>query len=209
MVEIYRNDALIIERPFDSQPRDNYNERFLIQGVDEGDVIRVIAYCNLDGEIMRQMEIGSGITAEGERANTIGVGVVGHAIIQVGAFALAIINIPGGMGFYRAWKTKSKPKGRRRLHVRIGSAAIYLWGIGALAGLWIVYMTSGDYLGSPHGWLALGTFISSMFAGYAASPNFRKAGYGMRMSAHMPLGLLTIVLGIITILTGAITAGYL
>jgi hypothetical protein len=91
----------------------------------------------------------------------------------------------------------------------MGTIAIYLWGIGALGGLWLVYMTSGDYLGSQHGWLAFGTFASALFAGYSASPNFRKAGYGMRMSAHMPLSLLTVVMGLVTIITGALTAGFI
>lgn len=208
-IEVYRNDALIIERSFDSQPRDSFNERFQIENMDVGEKIRVVACCNLEGCIEREMELGKGITAEGDKAGTIGTAVVVHAIVQVAAFAMAIAAMPGGMGFYKAWKTRTKPKGRRRLHIRMGMAAIYLWGIGALGGLWLVYMTSGDYLGSQHGWLAIATFASALFAGYSGSPNFRKAGYGMRMSTHMPLSMLTIVMGVVTMLTGALTAGFI
>ncbi len=46
-----------------------------------------------------------------------------------------------------------------------------------------------------------------MFMGYAASTRFRAAGFGKRMSAHMPLALLTIVLAVVTIGCGLWTAG--
>jgi uncharacterized membrane protein YozB (DUF420 family) len=210
MLEIYLNDALIIERTFDEQPRDNFNERFNLPAK-EGDSIRARALWNIgstsEDYLEQDMLVGPGVTAEGDRAGTIDLVIIFHAAIQVIAFGLAIANIPGGWSFYRAWKTKTKPTGRRRRHIRMGTVAGYMWGAGALGGLWIVYMTSGDYVGSPHGWLAVGVFISAIFAGYAASPRFRKAGYGMRLHAHIPLALLTIVLGLVTIVTGLLTAG--
>ncbi|NIU51435.1 MAG: hypothetical protein GWN18_20885 [Thermoplasmata archaeon] len=120
---------------------------------------------------------------------------------------LALVAIPGGMHFYSAWKAKRKPTGKRRRHIRIGWAVVGFWGLGSVGGLWIVYMTSGDFLGSPHGWMAFATFVAALFASYSASPAFRKAGYSMRMQTHMPLALLAIVLGIIAILAGMMTAG--
>ena len=55
--------------------------------------------------------------------------------------------------------------------------------------------------------MALDTFAAALFAAYSASTTFRKAGYGMRMQAHIPMALLTITLGVITILGGMMTAG--
>ncbi len=205
-IEIYWNNALVIENAYESQPRDSYNERFVLEA-EEGDLILVKACCNIEGCAEQELTVGAGVSAEGDRAGMISTVLMGHALIQVVALVLAIVAMPGGLHFYRAWRTKSKPKARRRLHIRLGSGAVVLWGLGALLGLWIVYMTSGDYLGSTHGWIALATFVSALFAGYAGSPRFRKAGYGMRMQAHMPLTLLTIVIAIVAIVTGMMTAG--
>jgi uncharacterized membrane protein YozB (DUF420 family) len=205
-IEVYWNNALVIERMFESQPRDSYAERFSLEA-EEGDVILVKACCNIEGCVERELEVGSGVTAEGDRAGTLNTVIMIHAVIQILALVLALVAIPGGMHFYRAWKTKTKPTGKRRMHIRIGSTAAALWGLGSLLGFWVVYMTSGDYVGSPHGWLALATFASALIAGYSASPRFRKAGYGMRMQAHMPLSLLTIIVAIIAIVTGMMAAG--
>ena len=206
MIEVYHNNALVIERPFEEQSRDKFNERFTLTA-SEGDNITVKACCNYEGYVQRTLVVGPGITIEGDAAETIDMAIMGHAAIQLISLALALVAIPGGMGFYKAWRTKTKPKGKRRLHARIGSGAIVGWGVGALGGMWIVYMTSGDYLGSPHGWLAIAAFLSAIFAAFAANPRFRRAGFGLRMQTHIPLALLTIVIAIIAVVSGMITAG--
>jgi desulfoferrodoxin (superoxide reductase-like protein) len=205
-IEVYIGATQVIERTFTEQPRDNYNERFTLKAV-EDDELRVVAYCKLEGQIEREMTIGTGLSTGGDRADMMNTMIYVHAALQITGLVLALVAIPGGMHFYRAWKTKTKPTGKRRRHIRIGWAVVALWGLGALGGMWIVYMTSGDYLGSPHGWMAFATFIAALFASYSASTTFRKAGYGMRMQSHVPLSLLTIVLGIVTILGGMLTAG--
>ncbi len=192
MIEVYLNNALIIERPIAEQPRDRFNERFAL-GATEGDVISVKACCNLEGCVERTLEVGQGITIEGDAADTIDMAIMGHAAIQIISLVLALVAIPGGMHFYKAWRTRTKPTGKRRVHTRIGMGAAIGWGIGALGGMWIVYMTSGDYIGSPHGWLAKATFESAGFAAYSANPRFRKAGYAVRMQTHVPLAVLTLV----------------
>jgi uncharacterized membrane protein YozB (DUF420 family) len=207
-IEVYIGNSQVIERVFNEQPRDNYNERFTLKA-DEGDDVRVLAYCKLEGEIEETMTIGSGITTEGDRADWIGSMLYIHAALQVGGLILAVTNVPRGLHFYRAWKTKTKPTGKRRRHARIGMTVVGLWAIGALGGLWIVYMTSGNYLGSPHGWMALSAFIASLFTAYSASTGFRKAGFAMRMQTHMFLALLTIALGSITVVAGMLTAGFI
>ncbi|UCC92738.1 MAG: hypothetical protein JSW25_08755 [Thermoplasmata archaeon] len=205
-IEVYIGATQVIERTFIEQPRDNYNERFTLKA-DEGDVVRVVAACKLEGEIERELEIGSGLSTSGDRANMVDTMIYVHAGLQVMGLVMALLVIPGGMHFYRAWRTKTKPTGKRRRHIRMGWTVVGLWGLGALGGMWIVYMTSGDYLGSPHGWMAFATFIAALFASYSASTVFRKAGYGMRMQTHVPLSLLTIALGVVTILGGMLTAG--
>lgn len=210
-IEVWIGNSQVIERTFTEQVRDSFNERFTLN-VEEGDEVTVRAYCNIAGDsvdINRTMTIEPGITAAGDQADMIGTMLYVHAALQVMGLVLALVAIPGGMHFYSAWKAKRKPTGKRRRHIRVGWAVVALWGLGAVGGLWIVYMTSGDFLGSPHGWMAFSTFIAALFASYSASTNFRKAGYGMRMQAHMPLALLTIVLGVITILGGMMTAGML
>jgi hypothetical protein len=206
MIEVYLNNALVIERPIAEQPRDRFNERFALKA-SEGDVIRVKACCNLEGCIERTLEVGPGITVEGDAADTLDMMIMVHAAIQIVSLVLALIAIPGGMHFYRAWRTRTKPTGKRRVHTRIGMGAAIGWGVGALGGMWIVYMTSGDYVGSPHGWLAIATFVSAGFAAYSANPKFRKAGYAVRMQTHVPLAVLTLVLAVITIVSGMVTAG--
>jgi uncharacterized membrane protein YozB (DUF420 family) len=209
VIEVYIGNSQVIERTFNEQPRDNYNERFTLN-VDEGDKITVRTYCNIAGpqvDINRTMTIGAGITAEGEKADLVGTMVYMHAALQVTGLVLALVAIPRGMHFYSAWKAKRKPTKKRRGHIRLGWAVVALWGLGGLGGVWIVYMTSGDYLGSPHGWLAFATFVAALFASYSASTNFRKAGYAIRMQTHIPLAILTLVLGVVAILTGMLTAG--
>lgn len=206
MIKVYMNDALVIERMYEMQERDSYNVRFSIVA-SEGDVIRVALCCNIEGMVEREMTVGPGITVVGDNEARLNNAFMVHAAIQVLALVIAIVNIPGGMSFYKAWKTKTRPTGRKRRHIRMGETAIALWGVGALGGIYIVYMTSGDYFGSIHGWLAISTFISAMFMGYAASTRFRAAGFGKRMSAHMPLAMLTVVLAVVTILCGLWTAG--
>ena len=205
-IEVWIGSSQVLERTFTEQPRDSFNERFDLEA-EEGDQVTVKACCNIEGCVERTMTVGSGITAEGDQADMLGTMLTVHALLQVTGLVLALVAIPGGMHFYRAWKTKSKPTGKRRRHIRMGWAVVGLWGLGSAGGMWIVYMTSGDYLGSPHGWMAIATLVAALFAGYSASPSFRKAGYGMRMQAHMPLSLLTIVLGVVTILGGMMTAG--
>ena len=205
-IEVWIGNSQVLERTYTEQPRDSFNERFDLNA-EEGDEVTVRAFCVIDGDIEKTMTIGAGITAEGDKADMLGTMLYMHAALQVLGLVLALVAIPGGMHFYSAWKSKRKPTGKRRRHIRIGWAVVGLWGLGAAGGLWIVYMTSGDYLGSPHGWMAFATFAAALFASYSASPSFRKAGYGMRMQTHMPLALLTIVLGIITILGGMMTAG--
>jgi len=210
LIKVYMNDALVIEREFELQERDSYNERFEIVA-SEGDVIRVVLTCNIEETEFyeKEMVVGSGITVVGDKEGRLNNVILGHAFIQVLALVIAVMNIPGGMSFYRAWKTKTKPTGRKRRHIRMGETVIALWGIGALGGIYIVYMTSGDYFGSIHGWLAMATFISALFMAYAASTRFRAAGFGKRMSTHMPLALLTVVIAAVTIACGLWTAGIL
>lgn len=205
-IEVWIGNSQVIERTFIEQPRDNYNERFTLN-TEEGDEVTVKAYCNIEGSVEKTMTIGAGITAEGDQADMLDTMLYVHAALQVTGLVLALVAIPGGMHFYSAWKARRKPTGKRRRHIRVGWAVVGLWGLGAVGGMWIVYMTSGDYLGSPHGWMAFATFAAALFASYSASTTFRKAGYGMRMQAHMPLSLLAIVLGVITILGGMMTAG--
>ena len=206
MARVYLNGALVIERMYEDQERDSYNERFALTAK-EGDTIMVCLCCNIEGCTEQELVVGKGITFAGSDASWMANVVYMHAAMQLGAFALTLLAIPGGMGFYRAWKSKTKPTGRRRRHVRIGQAAVALWAVGSLGGIYLVYLTSGDFLGSPHGWMAIATFVAALFAGYSASPRFRPAGYGSRMSAHMPLSMLTVVLGVITVLGGMMTAG--
>jgi uncharacterized membrane protein YozB (DUF420 family)/desulfoferrodoxin (superoxide reductase-like protein) len=205
-IEVWMGNSQVLERSYTEQPRDNYNERFTLHA-DEGDEITVKACCNQQGCLERNMTIGSGITAEGDQADMLGTILIMHAALQVMGLVLALVAIPGGMHFYSAWKNRTKPTGKRRRHIRVGWAVVGLWGLGSLGGMWIVYMTSGDYLGSPHGWMAFATFIAALFASYSASPSFRKAGYAMRMKTHMPLSLLAIVLGVVAIIGGMLTAG--
>ena len=207
-IEIYIGATQVIERTFTEQPRDSYNERFTLKAVKD-DEIRVVAYCKLEGQIERGMTIGSGITAEGDKADRIDTVLFAHAGLQIMGLGLALMNIPRGMHFYRAWKTKTKPTGKRRRHARIGMSVVGIWGVGALGGLWIVYMTSGDYLGSPHGWIALSAFIAALFTVYSASTSFRKAGFRMRMQTHIILALLTITLGALTVVAGMMIAGFI
>lgn len=206
LIKVYMNDALVIEREYELQQRDSYNERFSIVA-SEGDIIRVVLTCNIDGFNDQEMEVGSGITIVGDNEARLNNVFMVHAAIQVLALVIAIVNIPGGMSFYKAWKNKTKPTGRKRRHIRMGETAIALWALGALGGIYIVYMTSGDYFGSIHGWLAMATLISALFMAYAASTRFRAAGFGKRMSAHMPLAMLTVVLAVSTIVCGLWTAG--
>jgi uncharacterized membrane protein YozB (DUF420 family) len=110
--------------------------------------------------------------------------------------------MPGGYSFLKAWKAQTAPKGRRRLHARLGSAVAALWGLGALVGIYIVYLTSGDFLGSPHGWLAIATFGAALIAGYSASPAFRSAGYGTRITTHMALGLMAVGVAVAAMVLG-------
>jgi uncharacterized membrane protein YozB (DUF420 family) len=205
-IEVWMGNSQVLERTYTEQPRDNYNERFDLHA-EEGDLVKVKACCNQQGCIEREMTIGSGITAEGDQAGMVDTMLMVHAALQVTGLVMALVAIPGGMHFYSAWKNKRKPTKKRRRHVKVGWAVVGLWAMGALGGVWIVYMTSGDYLGSPHGWMAFATVIAALFASYSASPSFRKAGYAMRMKSHMPLSLLTVVLGVITILGGMMTAG--
>jgi hypothetical protein len=208
MIEVWIGSSQVIERTFTEQPRASYNERFTLN-VEEGDEVTVRACCNSGDDVCieRSMTIGPGITAEGDQADMLGTMVYMHAGLQITGLVLSLVAIPGGLHFYNAWRSRKKPTGKRRRHIRIGWAVVGLWGLGALGGLWVVYMTSGDYLGSPHGWMAFATFAAALFASYSASTNFRKAGYAMRMQTHMPLSLLTVVLGVITILGGMMTAG--
>ena len=206
MAQVYLNGALVIERTYDDQERDSYNERFALKAK-VGDTIKVHLCCNIEGCIEQELVVEEGITFAGSDASWMSKVVYMHAAIQLAAFALTLLAIPGGMGFYKAWKTKTKPTGRRKRHIRLGETAIVLWAAGSLGGIYLVYLTSGDYLGSIHGWLAIATFASALLAGYSASIKFRPAGYGARMSAHMPLSLLTVVLAISTIVCGMLTAG--
>ena len=143
VIEVYIGNTQVIERTFNEQPRDNYNERFNLNA-DEGDEITVKACCNIEGCIERTMTIGPGITTEGDQADLLDTMLYVHAALQVMGLVLALVAIPGGMHFYRAWKTKTKPTGKRRRHIRMGWTVVGLWGMGALGGMWIVYMTSGD-----------------------------------------------------------------
>jgi len=205
-MEVYIGNSQVIERTFTEQGRDSYNERFTLK-TEEGDEVTVYAYCNIEGGIEEKMTVGPGLTTAGTRADLMGTMLYMHAGLQVLGLVLALVAIPGGMHFYSAWKRRSKPTRKRRSHIRVGWAVVAVWGLGALGGIWIVYMTSGDYLGSIHGWLAVATFAAALFAGYSASPNFRKAGYGMRMQTHMPLAILAIVIGASAIVCGMMTAG--
>lgn len=204
--EVYLNNALVIERPYEEQARDRYNERFALVAK-EGDRIKVRLCCNIEGCVERELVVGKGLSMEGDQAEMIGNMIYMHAGLQISALLVSLVAIPGGMHFFRAWKRKTKPTGKRRRHIRIGGTAVVLWGLGSLGGMYIVYMTSGDYLGSPHGWMALATFVAALFAGWSASPTFRKAGYGVRMESHVPLALLAIVMAVITMIGGMMMAG--
>ncbi len=207
-IEVWIGSSQVMERSYDEQPRAKFIERFTLRA-EEGDDVTVKACCNIEGCLERTMTIGAGITAEGDQSDLLDTMLYVHAAIQVLGLVMALAAIPGGMHFYRAWKTKTKPTGKRRRHIRMGWTVVGLWVLGALGGMWIVYMTSGDYLGSIHGWMAFATLTAALFTAYSASTTFRKAGYGMRMHTHIPLAILTIVLGAVTILGGMMTAGML
>lgn len=208
MVRVFINDALVIEQPYDTQPRDSFILRFSLEA-DEGDLLKVCAACNIEGMIEQELEVGKGISEAGTNSGRLRQMIMVHAMIHTVALVLAIVAMPGGYHFYNCWKRKNRPTGRRRLHARIGILAVILWGVGSLAGLWITYMLTGDFLGSIHGWMALATFVAALFTGYTSSPKFRKAGYGMRMQTHMLLSFMTIALAGTTMLMGAMAAGYL
>jgi uncharacterized membrane protein YozB (DUF420 family) len=207
-IQIHRNGIPIAEETYEEQPRGTFMVRFSVDA-GEGDVIKVLATCNLMGDIEREMEIGSGITEAGDDAGTLQTVMYIHMAVHSTAVVLAFIAMPGGMGFYFAWRRKSRPKGRRKMHARIGMAAAILWGLGCLSGLYITSITSGDYFGSLHGWFAFSTVIAAAFAGYTASPRFKKAGYGARLQAHTVTSALTIVLALVASYLGLTAAGIL
>ncbi len=207
-IQIQRNGIPIAEETYDEQPRSTFIVRFSVDA-GEGDVIKVIATCNLMGEIERELEVGPGITEAGDDAGTLQTVIYIHMAVHTTALVLAFVAMPGGMGFYFAWRRKTRPKGRRRVHARIGMAAAVLWGLGCLSGFYITSITSGDYFGSLHGWFAFSTVIMAAFAGYTASPRFKRAGYGARLQAHTVTSVLTIVLALVTICLGLTAAGIL
>jgi uncharacterized membrane protein YozB (DUF420 family) len=200
-VEVWVNGAEAAEKTYTSQPSGSFTVRLKLD-VAEGDRVLVRATCNLNGTKEQELVVGKGITEAGTNAGRVHMVILAHASIQTLALVLALAIMPGGYAFLRAWRTQTAPKGRRRLHARLGSAVAALWGLGALGGIYIVYLTSGDFLGSPHGWLAIATFGAALIAGYSASPAFRSAGYGARITTHMALGLMAVGVAVAAMVLG-------
>ena len=205
-VEVWVNGAEAAEKTYTTQPSGSFTVRLKLDAV-EGDRVLVRATCNLNGTKEQELVVGKGITEAGTNAGRVQMTILAHASVQTLALVLAIAVMPGGYSFLRAWKAQEAPKGRRRLHARAGSAVAALWGLGALGGIYIVYLTSGDFLGSPHGWLAIATFGAAVIAGYSASPAFRGAGYGTRITTHMALGLLAVGVAVAAMVIGLMAAG--
>ena len=205
-VEVWVNGAEAAEKTYTTQPSGTFTVRLRLDAV-EGDRVLVRATCNLNGTKEQELIVGKGIVEAGTNAGRVRTTILAHASVQTLALVLALAVMPGGYGFLRAWKAQEAPKGRRRLHARVGWAVAALWGLGALAGVYIVYMTSGDFLGSPHGWLAIATFGAAVIAGYSASPAFRSAGYGTRIKTHMALGLLAAIVAAAAMAMGLMAAG--
>jgi len=207
-VEVWLNGGEAYERPYTSQSAGTFTLRVRLDAQD-GDAVMVKAYCVLGGVKEEAFTVAPGINEAGTNAGRVGNVVMTHAAIQVVALVLAVLAMPGGLGFLRAFRTGTAPKGRRKLHARIGMAAVALWVVGALGGAYIVYMTSGMFLASPHGWLAIGTVALAAIAVAASSPRFKSAGYGARITTHAALGVLTALVAAGTILLGLMAFGVL
>ncbi len=207
-IEVWVNGGEAYERPYTSQSAGTFTLRVQLDA-QEGDTVQVNAYCVLEGMKWQSLTVEPGINEAGTNAGRVGRVVLAHAAVQVTALALAIVVMPGGYAFLRAFRNGTAPKGRRRLHARIGTAAVGLWALGALGGVYIVYLTSGAFLASPHGWLAIGTVALAALSMLAASPRYRSAGYGTRISTHAALGVLTALVAAGTILLGMMAFGIL
>lgn len=205
-VEVWVNGGEAAEKTFTSQSSGSFTVRLRLDAA-EGDRVLVRASCNLNGTKEQELVVGKGITEAGTNAGRVRTVILAHASVQTLALVLALAVMPGGYAFLRAWKAKEAPKGRRRLHARVGSAVAALWGLGALGGIYIVYLTSGDFLGSPHGWLAIATFGAALIAGYSASPAFKRAGYGTRITTHMALAMLAVGVAVAAMVMGLMAAG--
>lgn len=205
-VEVWVNGAEAAEKTYTSQSSGSFTVRLKLDA-EEGDRVLVRASCNLNGTKEQELVVGKGITEAGTNAGRVRTVILAHAGVQTLALVLALAVMPGGYAFLRAWKAQQAPKGRRKVHARVGSAVAGLWGLGALGGVYIVYLTSGDFLGSPHGWLAIATFGAAIIAGYSASPAFKAAGYGTRITTHMVLSLLAIGVAVAAMLMGLTAAG--
>ena len=207
-IEVWVNGGEAYERPYTSQSAGTFTLRMRLDAK-EGDAVEVKAFCVLEGVKEQSFTVEPGINEAGTNAGRVGRVVMAHAAIQLGALALAVAAMPGGATFLRAFRTGTAPKGRRKLHARIGMAAVALWVLGALGGIYIVYMTSGMFLASPHGWLAIGTVILAAISIGASSPRFKSAGYGTRITTHAVLGVLTALVAAGTILLGLMAFGAL
>lgn len=207
-IEVWVNGGEAYERPYTSQSAGTFTLRVRLEAQD-GDAVVVRAHCVLGGTKEQSLTVEPGINEAGTNAGRVGNVVMMHAGIQVTALVLALAVMPGGYGFLRAFRTGTAPRGRRKRHTRIGMAAVGLWALGALGGIYIVYLTSGSFLASPHGWLAIGTVALAAISMSAASPRFKSAGYGARISTHAALGVLTALVAAGTILLGMMAFGIL
>jgi hypothetical protein len=207
-IEVWVNGAEAIHKTYSTQPGNSFILRLKLDVVD-GDKVLVRANCNINGSKEQSLTVGPGITEAGTNAGRVKDTILVHAGLQTTALVVALAAMPGGWGFYSAWRNKQVPKGRRRLHARLGGAAVGLWALGAVGGFLIVHLTSGDYLGSQHGWLAFTTFGAAAIAAYAASPSFRKAGYGTRIPTHIFLVALAVAIAVATMVMGLMASGLL
>lgn len=207
-IEVWVNGAESANRTYTSQPSGSFTLRMHLD-VNEGDLILVKAVCNLMGTKQQELEVGPGITEAGTNEGRVGKVVLGHAALQTTGLLLAFAVMPGGYSFLRAFRLKERPTGRRKLHARLGMATVGVWTAGAMAGLYIVYLTSGDFLGSIHGWLAVAVMGMALLTGLAASPRFKAAGYGKRISTHAVMAWLTVFVAIGSAVCGMWTSGML
>ncbi len=207
-IEVWVNGGEAFERPYTSQSAGTFTLRVRLDAQD-GDSVVVRARCVLNGTKEQAFTVAPGINEAGTNAGRVKNVVMAHAAVQATALALALVSMPGGYGFLSAFRTGAAPRGRRKLHARIGMTATALWAVGAIAGVYVVYLTSGEFLGSPHGWLAIGTVALAAIAGLAASPRFKPAGYGARITTHAALGVLTVLVAAGTMLLGMMAFGIL
>jgi hypothetical protein len=208
MIEVWVNGAEAAQRTYTSQPAGSFTLRMHLD-VNKADLIVVKAHCNLMGTKEQELEVGPGITEAGTNAGRVKNVVMMHAALQTTGLLLAFAVMPGGYSFLRAFRLKERPTGRRKLHAKLGMLVVGVWAAGAAGGLYIVFLTSGAFLGSIHGWLAVGVVGMALLTGLSASPRFRPAGYGKRISTHAVMAWLTVLVAIGSAAVGMMASGML